>query len=526
MDENLRVWDVAHDVLPYMTPHTNTVNSNRNTCDEPAHKRRRADAHAQPKQVTSSVSDELPSSWMGARRSNTLTQSNKGTNNDDNDVIVHSNTQLLPHLSEEARVLTHCWGVNGAHSGAIYALAVSPHTRYLATGGKDRLVHVWNVRAGGRVYKEASLTGHRRGIAALTFSPTDRVLASAGSDGAVRLWSLVSLNCVRTLQADRAAILQLAFFNAGTQLVTGNAEGVLRVWAVATAESVWSAELHKDKIWALAVMEAEGNDNKKSSSSSTGNRDGVRAKASESTRSGLGESSSEGDATKGANEEDEKEEEAGEGVNEVDDGAPNQTSEPATTLFLTGSADGVLIATEDFTAEAATRAREDRRELVEKEQELANALRLGRYADAFSLALRLSHPRHLRQVMASWSAKDGAGCAQALRDTLLPRLDADSLRRLLQYTREWMTNSRHCAVASLVTRAFLRSYHLIDIAAMPEMTSLVAPLLAYSQKHSQRQHQLLRRTYYLDYLTRTLSPNMLSSLPPFVKPMNPTTQTE
>lgn len=52
---------------------------------------------------------------------------------------------------------------------------------------------------------------------------------------------------------------------------------------------------------------------------------------------------------------------------------------------------------------------------------------------------------------------------------------------------------------------------------MPHVHGLIAPLLAYSQKHSQRQHELLRQTYYIDYLARALSPTSLSTLPPFVK---------
>ncbi|KAK7200413.1 WD domain, G-beta repeat/Utp13 specific WD40 associated domain containing protein [Novymonas esmeraldas] len=340
----------------------------------------------------------------------------------------------------------HRSGVNAAHAGPIYAVAVAPNDQYVATGGKDKSVNVWNI-TGKKMFREGTLKGHRRGVSALAFSPADRVLASASNDGSVRLWSLVSLTCLKALQVDRASVLQLSFFNAGTQIVTGNAEGVLRVWAIASSESVWSAEAHTEKIWALAVEEGAA---------------------------------------------------------------------VGTTVFYTGSADGVLLATEDYTAEEVARVREERSDTILQEQALANALRKGEFSEAFMLALRLSHPRHLRQVLVRWCAKDARQCEITLRGELLPSLDAEHMTRLLQYTREWITNSRHCMVATLVLYVLLSSRHFEAVAQVPSMAALVEPLLAYTRKHSQRQHDLLRRTYYIDYVIRGIAPNALTSMPPFV----------
>lgn len=336
-------------------------------------------------------------------------------------------------------------GINAAHVGPVFALAVAPNDQYVATGGKDKMVNLWNI-TGKHIYKDATLKGHRRGISALCFSSSDRVLASASNDASVRLWSLVSLTCVKTLQADKVPVLQVSFFNEGTQIVTGNAEGVLRVWAVASGEAVWSEESHEEKIWALQVVEQEG-----------------------------------------------------------------------TTLFLSGAADGVIIATEDYTAEEVERLREDRHDVILREQELANAMRRGEFKAAFLLALQLNHPRHLRQVLTQWCAKDAAQCEETLRTAILPGLQEKQMERLLQFTREWITNSRHSMAACVVIRSLLSSTHFQQLAAWSVMESLVAPLLAYSQKHSKRQHDLLCRTYCIDYLTRSLTPSTLTTMPPFVK---------
>ncbi|EKG03517.1 hypothetical protein TCSYLVIO_005434 [Trypanosoma cruzi] len=343
-------------------------------------------------------------------------------------------------------IFSHRSGINAAHEGPIHAMAVAPNDQYLATAGKDKNVNLWNIN-GKKIFRDASLKGHRRAVSCLSFSPSDRVLASASNDGSVRLWSLISLTCVKTLQMDRTPVLQVAFFNKGTQLVTGNAEGVLRVWAIAESEVVWSGETHEDRIWALSLVEQE-NEN---------------------------------------------------------------------VLLLSGSADGVLVATEDYTSEEAERVRSERHEVILKEQELANAMRRGRYTEAFLLALKLNHPRNLRQVIMKWSVKDAEDCETSLCRSILPSLGEEQLLRLLQFTREWVSNARHCSVASLVMHCVLASHHFTELASMPAVRTILEALLAYMQRHSQRLHEVLRRTYYVDYVTRSLGPLTLTSEPPFIR---------
>ncbi|RNF12989.1 U3 small nucleolar RNA-associated protein 13 [Trypanosoma conorhini] len=360
--------------------------------------------------------------------------------------LPHAGTAAKPPTAATPVVFAHRSGINAAHEGSIHAVAVAPNDQYLATAGKDKNVHLWNF-TGKKLFREASLKGHRRAVSSLSFSPSDRVLASASNDGSIRLWSLISLTCVKALQVDRSPVLQVAFFNGGTQLVTGNAEGVLRVWAIAESEVVWSGETHEGGVWALSVVE--------------------------------------------------------------------QVHESV--LLLSGSADGVLVATEDYTSEEAERVRSERHDAILQEQELANALRKGQYTEAFMLALRLNHPRNLRQVIMRWSVKDPQECEASLCRSILPSLSEEQLLRLLQFTREWVTNARYCGVASLVMHSVLAAYHFTALAAMPAVRSILEALLAYMQRHSQRLHEVLRRTYYIDYVTRSLGPLTLTTEPPFLR---------
>ncbi len=76
------------------------------------------------------------------------------------------------------------------HSGTVLALAVSPDSRTLATGGEDRMIRLWEI-PGGRPM--AQWEGHEEAVTALAFRLGGRGLASGASDGRLKLWDLAAI---------------------------------------------------------------------------------------------------------------------------------------------------------------------------------------------------------------------------------------------------------------------------------------------------------------------------------------------
>jgi WD40 repeat protein/tRNA A-37 threonylcarbamoyl transferase component Bud32 len=74
-----------------------------------------------------------------------------------------------------------------AHAGAVRSLAVSARTEFVASGGDDAAVRLWD--AGGA--PRGVFRGHSGSVGCLAFSPDGTLLASAGEDGTVRLWDLI-----------------------------------------------------------------------------------------------------------------------------------------------------------------------------------------------------------------------------------------------------------------------------------------------------------------------------------------------
>ena len=65
------------------------------------------------------------------------------------------------------------------HTRSINAVAFSPDSRWLASGGKDNVVKIWDLATGNIV---RTLYGHTSNVNALAISPDGKLLASGSGD--------------------------------------------------------------------------------------------------------------------------------------------------------------------------------------------------------------------------------------------------------------------------------------------------------------------------------------------------------
>ncbi|KAF9909186.1 hypothetical protein EC991_008946 [Linnemannia zychae] len=78
---------------------------------------------------------------------------------------------------------------------SIYALACNPAGTVLATGSPEKIIRVWDPRSGQRITKFA---GHTDNIRALLISESGDTILSASSDTTIKLWSLTAQRCITT----------------------------------------------------------------------------------------------------------------------------------------------------------------------------------------------------------------------------------------------------------------------------------------------------------------------------------------
>ena len=114
-----------------------------------------------------------------------------------------------------------------SHDGVIYALAVSPDGKWLASGSSDNKIKIWG-RITGKWQR--TLNGHSSAILALVFSPDGEILVSASEDKTIRLWHIKNPQALEILQGHSDRITCLSLTANGEYLLSGSLDGKVNIW--------------------------------------------------------------------------------------------------------------------------------------------------------------------------------------------------------------------------------------------------------------------------------------------------------
>ncbi|KAL1922510.1 uncharacterized protein VTP21DRAFT_10049 [Calcarisporiella thermophila] len=284
--------------------------------------------------------------------------------------------------------------------------------------------------------------GHKRGVWCVQFSPIDKVLATSSGDKTIRIWSLNDFSCLKTFEGHTNSVLKVSFISAGMQLMSCGSDGLVKLWTIKTSECNNTLDNHTEKIWAMAIRK------------------------------------------------DEK-------------------------MVVTGGADSVVNFWEDRTKQEQEQELKEKEEKILMEQDLANYLLKKDYRNAIALAMSLNQPYRLlglftellnnvHKAANSIDAQQDCITGSQELDEILSVLTKEQIEKLLEYVRDWNTNSKHSRVAQTILYALLHTYssdQLVEISGFKEM--LIA-MLPYTERHYKRADELLTASFLVDYTLHSM----------------------
>ena len=155
---------------------------------------------------------------------------------------------------------TRCDGYSPEGTLPLRACAFSPDGKYLALGGDDTRVPVFDTSTWERKW---TFIGHTGSVLCLDFSPDSRYLASgSGTDKVIpqnagenvtRIWDMTTGRQVLALPAHRDGVLSVKWSHAGDRLATASDDRTVKVWSFPEGDELAVCKGHTsgvlDVVW-------------------------------------------------------------------------------------------------------------------------------------------------------------------------------------------------------------------------------------------------------------------------------------
>ena len=136
------------------------------------------------------------------------------------------------------------------HSMLVSCVATSPDGRWVATGGYDDQVFVYETETLNAI---ATLSGHNHDLRALAFSHDGRLLATSGRDKTIRLWNVPGFNLAGVREGHKNTVRTLVWTKDG-ELYSADSDGRVLAWN--SEGAVFRDRLEPEGVHSLAFAPA------------------------------------------------------------------------------------------------------------------------------------------------------------------------------------------------------------------------------------------------------------------------------
>lgn len=146
------------------------------------------------------------------------------------------------------------------HSGPVTALAWSPDGAYLASGGDDHSIQIWQPESGSSVY---IFRGSSGSVPAVTWAPDSRRLASASAGpstsggapaqgNAVQVWYALTGKAIYSYYGHASGITSVAWDPKGERIASASTDYTVQIWDATTGKQPLVHRTPPWYVWTLA----------------------------------------------------------------------------------------------------------------------------------------------------------------------------------------------------------------------------------------------------------------------------------
>jgi len=164
--------------------------------------------------------------------------------------VVFSWSQGVPAPRVDQSVAKPELVIQSGHSSRVNCAVFGPDHRWLATGGADNSIRLWDVDSGLEL---RALTGHQNWIRSLAVNGNGDLLVSGSNDRTVKVWNVSSGRETLTLTGNEGVVEAVLLSPDGRRIISGSADRTIRVWDATSGRPLQTLKNNTAAITALAV---------------------------------------------------------------------------------------------------------------------------------------------------------------------------------------------------------------------------------------------------------------------------------
>ena len=141
----------------------------------------------------------------------------------------------------------------GRHSDYVKCLAApSTHSDWIASGGLDRKIRLWDLNGGGEILQiDAGDTENIGKGSIYALSVKGGVLASGGPESIVRLWDPRTGKRIRKFVGHTDNIRDILLNQDCDTVMTASSDQSIKVWSITAGRCMYTLTMHNDSVWSL-----------------------------------------------------------------------------------------------------------------------------------------------------------------------------------------------------------------------------------------------------------------------------------